>query len=73
MLFDDSLLVIYFLFGLWLLISIYETVTTYHFVKDGEMTFSTYVKWRILQISKSFLVCILITALVLLISFFLRR
>ncbi len=68
MLLSDSLLAIYFLFGLWLLVSVYETVTTYHFVKNGEMTFSTYLRWRIQQVSKSFIVCILISVLILLIS-----
>ncbi len=68
MLLSDSLLAIYFLFGLWLLVSVYETVTTYHFVKNGEMTFSTYLRWRIQQVSKSFIVFILISVLILLIS-----
>lgn len=66
---ENLTLAIYILFGIWLVVSIYETFTSYHFVRDSDMTLNVYIKWRLKQTSKSFLICILITALILIINY----
>lgn len=67
---SDVVLIICFLFGFWFIVSLYNTIDTLGYVKDGQMTKNEYIGWRVVESAKSFLICFLISIPFLVYYFF---
>jgi hypothetical protein len=58
---SNVIFIVLFLFIFWMIVSIYNTIDTLHYVKEQQMTRNEFIGWRVVESSKSFLIFLFVS------------